>query len=229
MRLFLAFCLTCAYIAHAGFSVTPAVLKIPVHKGEYAGWVDVAHTGGTKPVAVELVMHERILDIDGNPVDTVVINKDFVIYPVRILLSPGQAARAQVIYRGKEKIESDKSYFMLAKEVPLPNTGGKEDENKITVGLSVKINYNVAILMDTNKPGVLTFVSSKKLDSSLVELIMENKSNGIFQLKDVHILANGKKITEFTGRKNSVMPGQKRRFIFKHEKPLTAEEVKFVK
>jgi P pilus assembly chaperone PapD len=227
MRMLLILCLAC--FAHANFSVSPAILKIPVHKGEYAGWIDVSHAGGKKPVAIELTMYERILDLDGNEKENTVPNKDFVIYPVRILLSPGQGARAQLVYRGKEKIESDRAYFMLAKEVPLPNTGGAEDDNKVTVGLSVKINYNVAILMETNKPGALAFVSSRSLDSGLVELIMENKGKGRFSLADTHILANGKKITEFTGRKNSVMPGQKRRFIFKHEKPLTAEEVKFVK
>jgi P pilus assembly chaperone PapD len=216
-------------MAHAGFGVSPDILRIPVHRGEYTGWVDLTHIGGAKPVAIELVMYERILDLDGNTKDTLVPNKDFVIYPAQILLRPGQVVRSQVVYRNKEKIEFDRAYFLLAKQVSLPDINAQEKESEITVGLSVRINYNVAVLMETGKPGFLTFVSSKALDSGKVELIMENKSKGIFTLSDANILAGGKKITDFTGKRSSVLPGQKRRFVFEYPRPLKAEEVRFVK
>jgi hypothetical protein len=53
---------------------------------------------------------------------------------------------------------------------------------------------------------------------------VENKSSGRVPASYLYIMADGKKITEFAGGGNSIMPGQKRRFTFKHSKPLSAKE-----
>ncbi|MDR2579952.1 MAG: hypothetical protein LBC85_03045 [Fibromonadaceae bacterium] len=225
MHLFFILFLSC--IAHAGFNINPFILKLNVSRGEHIGWLETSHSGGSDPVAVELVMHERILDIDGNVKDTVIPTKDFVILPARILLYPKESAKTQIIYRGKQKVDADKAYFLHAREIPLPQR--QEYEEAVRANFSVLVNYNVLIAMETNKPSSLSFVSSRNLSDGFVELIMENKGKGHFTFEDVYIYIGKEKITDFTGRKNSVMPGQQRRFIFKHHKAPTSKEVRFGK
>jgi len=219
------FLLCFAFITvHAGFSVRPVILKINVGRGDYNGWVEVAHTSGKLPHAVELTVKERDLDLDGNVKQDQSTVNDFTIYPSQILLTPGKSVNVQIIYKG-QKIEADKAYVLQVKERDLPE-GQKEE--KLTMGIAVRVNYNVGILMDTGKSSSLTFVSSKALDSGKVEVIMENKSKGRFSLKNLKLYAKGNKVLDF-GDVNSIMPGQQRRFVFKYDKPLTAKEVRFGK
>lgn len=226
MRLLPILFLACT-AAYASFTISPSILKMQAAKGEYNGWVEVAHNGNASFVAVELIMYNRIIDFDGNIKDTLVPCKDFVIYPSQILLSPGQSIKSQIVYRGKEKIDADRVYSLLAKEMPLPK--GQEEVTEASAGISIRINYDVAVLMETGKAGTLTFVSSKSLDSGKVELIMENKGKGRFSFEDMQLYVGKEKITDYTGRRNAVMPGQKRRFIFKHPKTPKADEIRFTK
>lgn len=226
MRLFFFLCLA-SMAAHAGFSVKPAdVIKMNVGRGEYNSYIELAHTDGNIPHALELTVYERELDLNGNIKNEQNLVKDFTIVPSQILLIPGKSINAQIIYKGK-KIEADKVYFLKVKELPLPEG---QKESTLSIGLAIKINYNLAILMDTGKKtSALTFVSSKALDSGKVEVIMENKGQGRFSFKEKSLYANGKKVLEFLGEINSVMPGQQRRFVFDYDKPLTAKEIRIGK
>jgi len=223
MRLLFLLCFA-SIVAHAGFSVHPSIITMKVNRGQQNGWVEVVHTDGKLPHALELTVTERDLDLNGN------VKKDqnpvnhFTVYPSQILLTPGKSVNVQVIYKGP-KVENDKAYILYVKELDLPE-GQKED--KISMGLAVRVNYNIGILMDTGKSSSLTFVSSQALDSGKVEVIMENKSKGRFSLKNMKLYANGDKMLEFDDV-NSIMPGQQRRFVFKYDRPLTAKEVRFGK
>jgi P pilus assembly chaperone PapD len=212
--------------AHAGFSAKPPIVTMNVSRGEYNGWAEIAHTSGNLPHAVELTVKERILDLDGNIVkDTIAPAKDFIIHPANILLAPGKTVKVQIVYKGP-KIEADKVYTLHVKEIALPEG---QKEQAITMGLAVRVNYNVGILMNTGKPPSMAFVSSKALDSGKVEVIMENKGKGKFLLENINLYANNSKALEFKAKVNSVMPGQQRRFVFDYHKPLTAKEVYFGK
>jgi len=225
MHLFIILFIAC--FAHANYDVNPSTLKMKINRGEYNGWVDITHSGGQRPIAVELSAYERIFDLDGNVQDTLVPNKDFVIYPSQILLSPKGMQKVQVIYKGKDKILTDKVYSLLVQERALPE--GQASENEVKVGLALMVNYNVAILMESGKNSDLKFVSSKTLDSGKVEVIMENKGSGRFSFQDKELYIGKEKIPSYTGNKNSVMPGQKRRFVFKYNRAIKANEIRFAK
>jgi len=209
---------------YAGFSISPQHLILKVNSGERVGWVEVSHAGGP-PIALELTVHKRILNLDGELVDdSLSKSDDFMVYPSQILLYPGGKAKAQIVLKGKEKIAADKAYILYAKEVPFNFPKEEVLEKKVNVGISMTVNYQTIIALEVGKPGSLTFVSSKALDNGYIEVIVENRSSGKVSTSNNYIMANGQKITEFTGSGNSVMPGQKRRFTFKHSKPLTAKE-----
>jgi len=218
--------LAAAQAAYAQFSIDPYILSFKANSGDRVGWVEVA-SGVSNPIAVELSIHKRILDLDGTIIqDSLLQSDDFTVYPSQILLYPGKKVKAQIVLKSKEKIKADRAYILYSREVPFDFP--KEElpfPKKLDINLSVKVSYQTIILLETNKPGSLTFVSSKALDSGYVEVIAENRSSGRVSVNGFYIMAENKKITEFKdfGR-NSIMPGQKRRFIFKHNKPLTAKD-----
>jgi len=219
--------LLCFSFACASYTISPQRLIFKVNTGERVGWADIVNTGKV-PIAVELSVRERILDLDGNLIsDSLRKNEDFTIYPSQILLYPGNTAKAQVVLKGKERINADKAYILHAIEVPFDFPKEDVPETKISVGLSMTVGYQAVILLETNKPGSLKFISSKTLDSGKVEVMVENKSSGRVPTDRLYIMAGNKKITEFTGKGNSIMPGQKRRFVFKHDKPLTEKEFRY--
>jgi len=220
--------LLCLSLACANkFTISPQHLVLKVNSGERVGWVELTHIGRV-PVAVELTAHERVLDLEGNVINAAMhISNDFMVYPSQILLYPGNKIKSQVVLKSKERIGTDKAYILYAKEVPFNFPQEESAEKKVSVGLSMTINYQTIIALETGKAGSLTFVSSKSISNDSIEVIVENKSSGRVSLSRIYIMAGGKKITEFTGKENSVMPGQKRRFKFKHNKPLTAKEFRY--
>jgi len=211
---------------YAAFTISPQTLKLQVNKGERVGWLELSNDGNS-PVAVELSVHERILDLDGAVVqDSMRKIDDFVINPSQVLLYPGNKMQLQVILKGKEKIKTDKAYFIYSRRVPF-NFPGEEKPEGLKIGVSVNMAYNTIISLETGMAGSISFVSSKALDSGMVEVVVENKSSGRFITNNLYIMVGKKKITEFTGKGNSIMPGQQRRFVFKHDKPLTANEFNY--
>jgi P pilus assembly chaperone PapD len=225
MRLvFVILCFAC--LTHASFALSPFALKLQVSRGEYTGWVEVTNNQDKKPIAVELSVHERILNLDGDVTEPLLPNRDFVVYPSELLLYPGEKAKVQVVFNSKEKITSDKAYILQAKEIPLP-IPQESPGNKPMIGFNTLVTYRATIALETGKSGSLTFSSSHSLDSGKVELIVENKSSGRVPVEQLYLLVNGKKVTDFSGKNNSIMPGQKRRFVFVYPKALTAKEVRF--
>jgi len=213
-----------AQAVYAGFTIDPQHLIFKVNKGERVGWVELTHTGGP-PIAVELTAHKRVLNLDGDLMGDSLLKVDhFMIYPSQVLLYPGGKAKAQVVLKGKERITADKAYILYAKEVPF-DFPAEEWTGKASTNISMTVAFQTIIALETNKSGSLSFVSSKALDSGYVDVIVENRSSGRVSTEYIYIMAGSKKITEFTNNSgNSIMPGQKRRFIFKHSKPLTAKE-----
>ena len=226
MPLFLI--LLCFAFANASkFTISPQHLVFKVNTGERVGWVELTHSGRV-PVAVELTVHERILNLDGALIsDSTHVSDDFITYPTQILLYPGNKVKSQVVLKSKERINTDKAYILYAKEIPFNFPKEEEVEEKVSLGITMTMNYKTIIALETDKPGSLTFVSSQTLDSGKVEVIVENKSSGRVPVNRLYIRAGNKKITEFTGKVNSIMPGQKRRFIFEHDKALTEKEFRY--
>jgi len=213
------FCLSGA--ALAAFTLEPAIATIQAGTGENTAWIDLAHTGGG-PMAVEMTVYERELDLDGElKKDSLVKSKDFMIYPSEVILKKGERVRVQVIYKGKQKITADRAYVLFSKEVPLPI---EEEGGGVKMGVNTLTNYLSVVFMDTGKSGKLTFVSSRSIGGGDIEVMVENKSGGRVRLDGAAIIIGSEKIVNFTGRKNSVMPGQKRRLTFKYGRPLTAKE-----
>jgi len=224
IRFFILAILTFIFSANAAFTIDPPMIVLKTSMGENMAWVDVRHTGGG-PMAVNLAVYDRELDLDGEskPVHGSP-NPDFTVYPAQIILQPGDRARVQVLYKGKQKIASDRTFYLNSSEVPLRIV---ETTDEVKVGVQTLMTYFSVIAFETGKPGKLTFVSSKQIGDGKVEVIVENKSAGRVPVENLVLSVGKERITNFTGKKNSIMPGQQRRFTFKYGKALTAREITF--
>jgi len=214
-------CLLCAAsLARAAFTIDPAIVVFSADEANKAAFVEVAHTGND-PAAIQFSVFERTLDLDGKLItEGMSKSSDFVVYPSEIILYPGKRATVQVQYKGKGKITADRAYVLRSEEVPL--NVASEDEGGVNMSVKMTTDYYTVMALKTNKPGKLAFVSSKAIGDGKIEVIAENKGAGRVPMERINLV-----IGDFTGKSNSIMPGQQRRFTFEWPRAVTAKEVQF--
>jgi P pilus assembly chaperone PapD len=213
--------------ARAAFTIEPSVILFFADKGEKTAFVEIVHIGGD-PAAVQLNVLERRLNLDGVQVSDTVLPKssDFLVHPAQIILYPKERATVQIQYKGKGRVTADKAYALYSQEVPIDV--GRDDNDGVSTSVKVLTNYYTIISLDTGKPGKLVFVSSKAIGGGKIEVLAENKGAGRVRMERINLVVEGKLIKEMTGRTNSIMPGQTRRFTFEWPRAVTEKEVRFV-
>jgi P pilus assembly chaperone PapD len=210
---------------HAAFTIEPALITFLADKGEKTTFVEIVHVSGG-PAAIQLSVHDRLLDIDGALIKKGIPKSyDFVVHPAQVILYPKERATIQIQYKGKGKITADKAYVLYSEEVPIDV---EQEDKGVNMLVRMVTNYYTVILLDAAKPGKLVFVSSKAIEDGKIEVVAENRGAGRVSKDKFQITVDGRPIKEFTGKSNSVMPGQTRRFIFEWPRPVSAKEVKFV-
>jgi len=215
-----------AQSASAAFTIEPDLITFFADKGERTAFVELVHTGGD-PAAIQLGVFERRLDIDGVVIkEGMVRSPEFVVHPAQVILSPKERATVQIQYKGKGKITAEKAYVLYSQEVPLDVA--EEESDGLNMSVKMLTNYYTVISLDVGKPGKLVFVSSKDIGGGKIEVLAENKGAGRVKMERLGLIVNGKTIENITGKGNSIMPGQTRRFTFEYPKAVTAKEVRFV-
>jgi len=212
--------------ATAAFTIDPAIITFFADKGEKTAFVEIVHTGGD-PAAVQLSVFERKLDIDGIFVkDKSAKSSEFVVHPAQVILYPRERASVQIQYKGKGRVSVEKAFVLYSQEVPIDVA--KEDNGELNMAVNMTTSYYTVISLDVGKPGKLVFVSSKAIGGGKIEVLAENRGAGRVKMENLNVIVDGKVIKDITGKSNSVMPGQTRRFTFEWPKAVTAKEVRFV-
>jgi len=225
LSLALAALLISTTAATAAFTIEPAIITFLADKGEKTVFVEIVHTGGA-PAAIQLSVFERLLDIDGMPIKAgLPLSSDFVVHPAQVILYPNERAHVQVQYKGKRKITTETAYVLYSEEVPLDVA--KEDDG-VNMAVKMLTSYYTVISLDVGKQGKLVFMSSKAIGGGKIEVLAENKGAGRVKMENLNLVVEGRTIKDFTGKSNSIMPGQTRRFTFEYPKAVTAKEVRFV-
>jgi P pilus assembly chaperone PapD len=220
----LACLLSAAFAARATFVIDPAVLAFSADRGDKTAFIEVRHTGND-PAAIQFSVFERVIDLDGVLVtENMSKSSDFLVYPSELILQPGKRATVQIQYIGKGKIVADKTYVLRSQEVPL---NVAKEEGGINLTVRMVTDYYTVIALETKKSWKLVFVSSKAIGDGKIEVIAENKGAGRVPIEKIGIMIGGKAVKDFSGRGNSIMPGQRRRFTFEWPRAVTADEVKF--
>jgi len=213
------------HTVHAAFTIEPAIIKFLANQGEKTAFVEIVHTGGD-PAAIQLGVYERMLDIDGILIrEGLPKSSDFLVHPAQVILYPKERATVQIQYKGKGKITEEKAYVLYSQEAPI-DVG--KDEGGVNISVQMLTNYYTVISLDVGKPGKLVFVSSKVIGDGKVEVLAKNNGAGRVKMENLNLIVGGKLIRNITGKSNSIMPGQTRRFTFEWPRAVTEKEVRFV-
>jgi P pilus assembly chaperone PapD len=222
----LSVCLLVVPSVRAAFTIEPAIVTFLAGGGEKTAFVEIVHTGGG-PAAIQLSVLERKLDIDGRLVeDGLSKSSDFLVHPAQVILYPKERTTVQIQYKVVGKVTADRAYALFSQEVPLDVES--EDDGSVNMSVKMLTNYYTVISLETGKNGKLVFVSSKAIGGGRIEVVAENRGGGRVNMRDFNLIVNNKLINEITGKGNSIMPGQTRRFTFEWPRAVTEKEVRFV-
>lgn len=210
----------------ANFEVNPFVLKMQIGKGQLSGWLEVKPNQDKRPVAVELRVLKRTLDLDGTEINDSVTSTDLTVYPSELVVYPGEKVKVQVVWSGSTPPVADRAYTILASEVPI-EIAKKDATDRAVAGITTLVRYRLIVAFETQKKGVLAVVSSKKTNDGKTEVVVENRGVGRIPMDGFHLLVADKKYDNVPGMGNAIMPGEKRRFILPISTPLNTSEIRF--
>lgn len=223
---FITLLLVAATTAFCNFEVSPFVLKLNTSRGELSGWIEIKPNQDKRPVAIELTLQERKLNLDGIEDQNAPESNDLTVYPSELVVYPGEKTKVQVMWSGKMIPTVDRAYTLYAKEVPI-DLNASEQKDKVEFKFNTLVRYRIVVAIETGKRGNLSVVSTKKIDKNQVEIIVENKSAGRIPMDGFHLIIGGKKYTDFKGIGNAIMPGDQRRFILPMETVPSAGDIRF--
>ena len=214
-----------ASVARANFEVQPFILKLRTDRGELSGWLEVKPNQDKRPVAVELKLHERILDLNGVEDQNSPESRDLTVYPSELVVYPGEKVKVQVAWNGKTPPVADRAYAIVAQEVPI-NLNQPEVKDRVAVEIKTLVRYRLVVALETGTRGSLSVVSSKKIANDSTEIIVENRGAGRIPMEGFHFLIGGKRFGVL-GSGNAIMPGDKRRFTLPLSTPPAVTDIRF--
>jgi fimbrial chaperone protein len=117
------------------------------------------------PLALKVTLFRRTMDTGGNEIRTECPD-DFIIFPARMVLKPGEKRTVRVRYKGREIESTEKAYRIIAEQIPA-DFGEKENSS----GLNLIFRYIGSI-----------YIVPENLTHNLIltEIRRENSENGQF-------------------------------------------------
>ncbi|MBE9111160.1 molecular chaperone [Nodosilinea sp. LEGE 07298] len=103
--------------ADATYQLLPSTLTLEPSGSRSTGSFQVRSTGD-EPVAVEIRVTERQMDLQGTETRPDA-EDDFVVYPPQILLQPGQVQTVRVTWLGEPNPEHELPYRLIAEQLPI--------------------------------------------------------------------------------------------------------------
>jgi len=199
-------------VGWASFELRPFVVRLQASQGQLTGFVDVQTTQSLKPVAVEISVHERSINMEGQEEAETPETQDIVVYPSQLVVYPGKKVRVQVAWAGKQAPVADIAYVLLAREVPIE--GQTENNTSVNLGVNTMIQYRGVVAVETGGKGNLRTISLERdKETEKVELIVENTGSGRVPMEGFYLIIRGQPYKNLGGQGNSIMPGDRRRFL----------------
>ncbi|MFA9372359.1 MAG: hypothetical protein ACERIH_11675 [Labilibaculum antarcticum] len=161
------------------FSVSPIKMTLKPQQNHSQQWLTVKTTGN-KPVAVELSILKREVDVDGRMFhgkdDT---NNDFLIYPSQLILMPGDAQTVNIQWLG-EIPTNEIIYSLVVAQVPIEINQEENTDTgtKVKIKLLTKYEGIIYIIPNAISFEVLVESATQGMDanqSPYLELMLYNK------------------------------------------------------
>lgn len=132
----------------AAFSLTPMSYTFQT-EGRGAVKSYTLENGGTEPVAVALTLVRWKMDEKGKesyePIDG-----EFVLYPSRVVLMPGEKKSIRLQWTGKNQITVEKTFRLIAEQLPV----SFQKEGTEPAGISILLKYQAAVYVAPENPEV---------------------------------------------------------------------------
>jgi len=178
----------------------------------------------TEPLAVEMSMFSRQMDVDGVETQTKA-DDDFLIYPSQIVLKPGETQTVRVTWLGNPQPATELAYRLAAAQVPIEL--GSPDTNQTTATGAVKVllRYlgSVYIHPENTAPKVVldSVVPQTNANGTGLEITLNNQGNARAFLKDfrLHLVSSTGTPMEVTPEQlkdisnTTILAGHQRRYF----------------
>jgi P pilus assembly chaperone PapD len=141
-------CLFLALTANAGYSLSPMITILEPMDGKASAEIELKFIGDVKvPVAVELTLKVREIDINGNVVnvDDKSVN-NISVFPTQIVLMPDDVQLVQVQWVGETVPKKEIAFSLISVEAPVKTEEPKEKPTK-AVGMVTLLTKYVAIVV----------------------------------------------------------------------------------
>lgn len=200
------------------FNFSPMSQTIELGEGKKGGQFLIDNEGGTN-IAVELTVKERKMDEEGN--ETLLETKDISVFPPQVIIPPREKRTIRVQYTSKEELTSEKSYRVIAEQLPLKVDAKTKDQ----AGIQMLMKFVAALYATPAGAKSDVKVVSQTSNGKELVLILENKGNRHQLLNNpvLKYLFAGEKgemkageLTGLTGE--NILAGNKRKFVIPSKK-----------
>lgn len=182
-------------------------------------------------MAVELTVKERNMDQAGK--ESLADSQDVKVFPPQVIIPAGEKRAIRVSYSGPKDLKSEKSYRVIAEQLPL-NVDAKTKEK---AGIQMLMKYVAALYVAPSDTKSDLKILSHSSNGKVIKLLIEN-SGGRHQLLNAPVLKYSVKdkkqeikADELQGLAGeNVLAGTKREFVIKSPKLLPPDaklELKF--
>lgn len=164
--------------ADATYQVTPSTLNLdPIGSGANDSFQVIST--GDEPVAVEIHVTGRQVDIDGNEVQPRA-EDDFIVYPPQILLQPGESQTVRISWLGEPNPESELAYRIITEQLPIQLSQQAANATSATIAITALFRYvtSVYITPDTAEPNVILESASHQNENGQDQLVLQFHNQG---------------------------------------------------
>ncbi|MGG6241887.1 fimbrial biogenesis chaperone [Nodosilinea sp. AN01ver1] len=164
--------------ADATYQLSPSSLTLEPSGSRSTGLFQVRSTGD-EPVAVEIRVTERQMDLQGTETRPDA-EDDFVVYPPQILLQPGQVQTVRVTWLGEPNPEHELPYRLIAEQLPIDLDEPEAAVTTAVVRINALYNYVASLYISPrgSSPNIVLESASHQTINGQNALVLQFNNQG---------------------------------------------------
>jgi len=176
--------------AGAGFRLSPPRMTFSPNGSGATRSFRIESTGD-QPVAVEIHMKKRVVDINGQETQPDA-EADFVVYPPQILLKPGETQTVRVTWLGDPNPSSELAYRIIAEQLPVNLPVIQQEQNGVKINLKALYVYVGSVFITPRQAAPKVVVSEAVCQATQgthkkLALTLENQGTAHTYLTDFNL------------------------------------------
>lgn len=183
MKLVLFFLLTFLYSASTfAFKFSPMSATLGA-KGKETSSLFYLENDSEQPIAIQVTVAKREMDQNGNETNSAIGN-EITLFPSQLIIPPNEKRSVKVSYVGKETLEKELAYRLIAEQLPIDLEKGKNKKASI----KVLLRYMAALYVSTDQfESDVKLASLKKTDGKKISFEFENNGKKHQVLANLHL------------------------------------------